>query len=72
MPKKSHCKMILEYCKAHGFITQREAASMLDCFRLPARIMDLEKAGHVFDHDMVYYRDREGNPRKYMKYRLVA
>ena len=72
MPRQTHCQKILEYCKVHGFITQREAAAVLDCYRLPARIMDLESAGHVFDHDMVYYKDGNGVSKKYMKYRLVA
>ena len=71
MSKRSQCKQIVEYCKRHTFITAREAVQHLDCLRLSARIADLESVGYVFNHQMVYYRNHDGEPKKYMMYRLV-
>ena len=72
MAKQSQCKCIIEYCKKYGFITAREAVVYLDCFRLAARIADLEGVGHKFDHQMVYYKDSSGLTRHYMKYKLLV
>lgn len=70
--KQSHCKKIIDYCKKNGWITAAEAVRYLSCYRLAARIADLEAVGHKFDHVMVYTRDVNGAPLRYMKYRLVA
>ena len=72
MVKQSQCKGIIEYCEKYGFITAKEAVTYLGCFRLAARIADLEGAGHKFDHQMVYYKDHNGDTRHYMKYTLLV
>ena len=36
------------------------------------RISDLEKAGYVFEHQMVYTINDDGKSTHYMKYRKVA
>jgi hypothetical protein len=70
--KQTHCKRILAYLDIHQSITPMEAVEHLHCLRLAARIADLEKAGHVFEHEMIYTRDQDGNPTKYMRYKRVA
>ena len=72
MSKQSHCKKIIEYCEKNGWITAAEAVTYLGCYRLAARIADLEAAGRQFDHTMVYTRKVDGTPLRYMKYRLVS
>lgn len=71
MENHGQCKRILEFCKKHGFITNKEAVQFLNCYRLSARIYDLEGLGVKFDHQMVYYKDRSGDTKHYMKYWLV-
>ena len=71
MNKRSQCKQIIEYCKQHTYITAKEAVIHLDCLRLAARIADLESAGYLFHHQMVYYRNDAGDPKKYMMYKLI-
>ena len=71
MNKRSQCKQIVDYCKKHTFITAREAVQHIDCLRLAARIADLESVGYEFHHQMVYYRNSAGEPKKYMMYRLI-
>ena len=44
--KKPQTEMTLEYMRLYGSITPLEALNGFGCFRLPARISDLRKAGH--------------------------
>ena len=69
---ESQCNEILKYCKKHDYITAKEAVTYLGCFRLAARIADLEDRGHVFNHEMFYYKDRHGKTRRFVKYRLIV
>ncbi len=69
---ESQCDEILKYCDKYGYITAKEAISYLNCFRLSARIVDLESKGNVFDHQMFYYKDNKGKTRRFMKYWLVV
>lgn len=71
--KATQCRQIISYCDSHdGYITPMEAMIYLKCMRLAARISDLEKAGHIFDHQMVYTVNDDGKSTKYMKYRKVS
>ena len=71
--KATQCKQILTYCDTHdGCITPMEAMIYLKCMRLAARISDLEKAGYVFQHEMVYTVNDDGKTVHYMKYKKVA
>ena len=38
---------IMQYLIGHESITQKEAAQMFDCWRLPARIFELRKKGAI-------------------------
>ena len=38
---------VLRYLQAHGSITPLEALQELGCFRLAARVWDLNKEGHL-------------------------
>lgn len=71
--KVTQCKQIIAYCDSHdGCITPLEAMIYLGCMRLAARISELEKAGYVFQHDMVYTVSEDGKAKHFMKYRKVA
>ena len=70
--KATHCKQILAYTDNHEWITPKDAYHCFGCMRLAARISDLEKAGHVFEHQMVYTKDENGNPERYAKYKKVS
>ena len=41
----SQCVQIKKYMEEHGSITQMEAVSEFNCYRLSARIHDLRKTG---------------------------
>lgn len=69
---ESQCDEILKYCRKYGYITNKEAVAYLDCYRLSARIADLEDRGNVFGHEMFYYKDKDGKTRRFMKYRLLV
>lgn len=62
---------ILNYCKLCGSISQLEAASEIGCFRLSARIFDLQKQGHRFLHKSETRRNRFGNPVTFVRYILI-
>lgn len=67
----SQCRQIIDYCKRHSYITNKEAVEHLSCYRLAARIADLESRGHKFAHTMVYYTNGSGEHKKYMIYKLI-
>lgn len=73
MRRQSQCKQIIEYAKAHGSISHFEAEEHIKpkCTRIAARIGDLEAVGNVFDHQMVYDKDADGNNIHYTRYWLV-
>lgn len=67
----SQCGKILAYMKEHWSISQAEAISAFNCFRLAARIKDLESRGYVIRHDLIKDRNAEGRPVRYTRYTLM-
>ena len=63
---------ILWYCRNFRSITPLEAQVELGIMRLAARIMELEKDGHKFRHEMVEFKSRKGRIGHYMRYSLEA
>lgn len=51
----------LNYMKGNGNITPIEALSEIGCFRLAARIADLESLGYHIKHDRKSVRVRDGS-----------
>lgn len=47
---------ILQYINTHGSISPLEALRELGCFRLAARIYDLEQKGYVFPRKIIEAR----------------
>ncbi|MBN1131185.1 MAG: hypothetical protein JXA71_19500 [Chitinispirillaceae bacterium] len=43
---------ILHHLQAHGEITPMDALNLYGCFRLGARIYDLQRDGHLIEHSM--------------------
>lgn len=57
----------------HGSITQREAIMYLHCYRLGARIWELEnKLGVPIKHEMVKVRNQDGTYTHVARYSLVT
>ena len=63
--------MILTYLTTHDGITGNDARNLFGCTRLPARIKDLEKQGHVFESEWDYSLNRFGNKVRFKRYKLV-
>jgi hypothetical protein len=45
-------KAVLSHMQTRGSITPMEALRLYGCFRLGARIWDLEREGYIIDHKM--------------------
>ena len=71
MNKATQNKRILQYLEDNDSITPMEAIECLGVMRLAARIAELEKAGHKFDHEMVYGTGVYGGVH-YMRYRKAV
>ena len=69
--KNSQCQQIAEFIEKHGHINPIEALSCIGCFRLAARIAELEKAGHQYEHVMKTGVNRDGVIVHYMEYKKV-
>ena len=53
MKNVSQCRAILAHLREGKTITGLEALNLFGCFRLPARIADLRKVGHVITRTLV-------------------
>lgn len=69
--KTSQCKQIAEFIEKYGHINPIEALSCIGCFRLAARIAELEKAGHQYEHVMKTGVNMDGVTVRYMEYKKV-
>ena len=63
--------MILQYLREHASITGKQAIDLFGCTRLPARIKDLEKDGHMFEKEWDYGLNRHGNKVRFKRYKLI-
>lgn len=63
--KQSQNKNILNYLQKHKRITPIQALNKFGCFRLSARISDLEDIGHIIEHKPV-----TANKKIFMGYSL--
>lgn len=68
----AQCQRILRYLEDHNVIDPLAALTELGIMRLAARISDLEKAGYLFEHEMVDGVNRFGERIRYMEYRKAA
>ncbi len=66
----TQCEKILRYMRDVGPITQLDAAKEFGCYRLGARIWDLEKAGHAIRKRTVTNKNRYGESVSFAEYRL--
>jgi hypothetical protein len=61
---------ILQYINLHGSITPLDALRELGCFRLAARIYDLEQEGYVFPRETVKAKGvRTGKVVRFTRYK---
>lgn len=63
----SQSNAILEYMQKGNSITGIEALDLFGCFRLPARIADLKKVGHIITSKMI----KLANGKRVAQYTLV-
>ncbi len=64
----THCEMILDYMERIGGITQAEAARVIGCYRLGARIYDLRRRGVDIVKTMESDVNRFGATVRYARY----
>lgn len=63
---------IKEFMKLHGSITQREAITYCGCYRLGARIYDLENKHQTpVIHEMIQVKNADGSKTYIARYRLA-
>lgn len=66
----SQSKLILNYIKQNGSITQKEAYREFDCMRLAAQIFILRSQGYPIKSTMEKSRNRYGRTTCYARYSL--
>lgn len=67
----NQCGKILEFMKTRGSITAAQAVMEFRCFRLAARIADLEARGHNIRHERVSDKNTEGRTVTFARYSLI-
>lgn len=70
MNATTQAKTIVDYCKAHGSITQRQAFK-LGIYRLASRIHDLRVAGYLIDAERVKVKNKDGSHSYIAKYTIL-
>lgn len=70
MRRVSQNDKIISYLEKHGSITPLEALKELSCFRLAARIADLEKIGYTFTRTPTKVINAEGQICRVTSYSL--
>lgn len=61
---------IIAYIRKHGSITQMEAASVIGCYRLGARIWELKRDGYPIHTENVTRRRIDGRRITFARYSL--
>ena len=64
-------QMILDYMEKIGGITQSIATKEMACVRLPARINDLRREGHLILTVQRHERNKFGHMTRFAEYRLI-
>lgn len=67
----TQCEKILRHMREVGPITQLIAAKSFGCFRLAARIADLEGRGYAIRHELVFDKNEDGHTIHYARYSLI-
>lgn len=67
---KPQTKMVLEYIKKRGSITQLDALSHLHCMRLGARVKELRDEGIQIKTSLETGKNGFGEPVRYARYSL--
>ena len=59
---------VLQHLKEYRTITPMDAIQLYGCLRLSARIWELKHEGHDITTEIVYDKDRFGEPCHYARY----
>lgn len=70
--KPTQTERILQFIKENGSITRLQAANEVGAFELSARIVELERAGHVFMKEHVKVKNRYGDSVRVVRYSLFG
>lgn len=70
MNKTTQINKIVNFCKIHGSITQRQALG-LGIYRLASRIHDLRAAGYLIHTDYITVDNRDGSKSRIAKYYIL-
>lgn len=70
MPKSQN-QMVLEHLRNHKGLTTYEAYTKYGITRLPSRICDLRKQGHIISSITKVEKNRYGRKVSFVEYRLV-
>ena len=65
-------KRIIDYMRARGSITTKEAMTELGVLRLASRIHELRSSGHNIGDVYIKVHDRYGNETRVKKYFIVG
>jgi hypothetical protein len=63
-------KLVLDYMKANGSITQKQSTDDLGVSRLASRVSSLRKSGYPIVKEWEYGRNRRGEKCHWARYRM--
>ena len=70
MNKVTQVQKIVDFCKAHTWITQRDALR-LGIYRLASRMSDMKNAGFVIDSEYIKVTNVDGTESRVKRYRIL-
>lgn len=70
MNKVTQNQKIVDFCKAHTWITQRDAYK-LGIYRLASRIWDMEQLGFVFIDEYIKVENADGTTSYVKRYAIA-
>ena len=70
--RATQCQKILRLMDEIEWVTPMDAIVEIGCYKLSTRVGELIRAGFKIQKEMVYTKNRWGEPTHYMKYRLAV
>lgn len=70
MAKQSQAQRLLAHLQSGGTITSLEAFNVLGITQLSARIIDLERSGHLINHERITVQNRFGEDVRVVRYSI--
>lgn len=70
MNKTTQIQKIVDFCKIHIWITQRDAYK-LGIYRLASRIYDMDEMGYVIIREFIEVKNADGTTSRVKRYSIV-